>query len=70
MAPGLADLLHLALGLVGVFEHEIGIQRVLNLLPEFQNGQLQQADRLLQLRRHGQMVTETELDRGLHEEIN
>ena len=39
------------------FQHGVGIQRLLYFLLQIQSRQLQQADSLLQLRRHGQLLT-------------
>ena len=47
-------------------QERVVVQHLLDLLPEFQGGQLQQADGLLQLRREGQVLREPELQGGLH----
>ena len=53
---GEVDLLVL-LGL----EHHVALERFLDLGLELEHGKLQQPDRLLQLRRHRQLLTELEL---------
>ena len=47
-------------------QHQVGFEGLLDLLLEFKRGQLQQLDSLLQLRRHGQVLAQSKLDRGLH----
>jgi len=67
--PRLALVLPFASGLVGVLflalfgrlEHDVRLQRLLDLGLQLERGELQQADRLLQLRRHRQMLAEAEL---------
>ena len=56
-----------ALRFIAFLQHQIGVQRLLNLLLELQCRELQQTDRLLQLRRHGQVLAEPKLDGLLHE---
>jgi len=53
LAAGLAFLVHL--------QQRIGIEGFLDFGLQFQRGQLQEPDGLLQLGGHGQMLTETEL---------
>lgn len=53
----LREILHL--------EHDVLFQRFLNLCIQVEHGKLQQADGLLQLRRHRQGLTEFELQRRL-----
>jgi len=53
---GEVDLL-LFLGL----EHHVALERLEDLGLQFEDGQLQQTDGLLELRRHGQLLTELEL---------
>ena len=42
-------------------EHDVGLERLLDLRLQLEHGQLQQLDRLLQLRGHRQLLTELEL---------
>ena len=53
LATGLGDV-----GEVLHLQHDVLFERVLYLRVEVENGQLQQADRLLQLWRHGECLTE------------
>jgi len=46
--------------LVGL-EHEVGVERLLDLRAQFERGQLQQPYRLLQLRRHRELLAESKL---------
>ena len=48
-------------------ERRVLHQDALDLLVELDRGQLQQSDRLLQLRRERQVLREAELKRGLHQ---
>jgi hypothetical protein len=43
---------------VGLLKQGIALQRLVELLLEFQRGELQQADGLLQLGRHGELLAE------------
>jgi hypothetical protein len=54
-----------AAGLLLGLQHHIGFERLADLRLEFQDRQLQQADGLLQLRGHGQLLAESELQGGL-----
>ena len=51
---------------IGLFKQRIALQRQLDLLLKLKRGQLQQADRLLELRSHGQLLAEPELQTLLH----
>ena len=47
-------------------QHRVFEQDALDLGIEFEGGQLQQLDRLLQLRRERELLGEAELQRGFH----
>ncbi len=47
-------------------EHHVGLERLQHLGLQFDRRQLQQADGLLQLRRHRQLLPDPELEAGLH----
>ncbi len=55
-----------ACALILELEHEIRLERLLDLHLQLHSGELQQADSLLQLRGHRQMLTQAELERLLH----
>ena len=48
------------------FEHRVGVECLLNLLMEIEGRKLQKTNRLLQLRGHGQALTQLELKRRFH----
>ena len=58
---GRAFVLRGRLRLVGQLQHEVRLQRLLDLELQVQRRQLQQADGLLQLRRHGELLTEAKV---------
>ena len=52
--------------LVGPLQHQVGLEDLFHLCLQLEGGELQQADRLLQLGGHGQVLTESELEGLLH----
>jgi hypothetical protein len=65
--PAGADPQRVREGVVDPLEQRVVGQRLLQLLVELQRGQLQQPDRLLELRGQRQMLVEPELQGGLQE---
>jgi hypothetical protein len=53
-----------ALGILRGLEHHICFEQLANVSLKFEGGELQEPDRLLQLRGHGQLLTQLELQRG------
>jgi hypothetical protein len=53
--------------LVLAFQQRVVLQHLLQFLVQLQRRQLQQPDRLLQLRRQGEVLTELELETVFHE---
>ena len=51
-------------------QHGIGLDGLLDLGPEFQRRELHEADCLLQLRRHGQLLAHPQRQRLLHHSSN